>query len=127
MAYTKSDVARQLGVSVLTAHRYITAGMIKSRKAPGRNGIVTVEADELEAYRRRLDDLRALTYDTATAARVLDCHPRTVQRLVRAGALEAVPTPGRAHRITRVSVVKYRAAQREKRAADLARFLEAQP
>lgn len=121
MAHTKSDVARLLGVSLLTVSRYIRAGLLVASKAPGRNGIVTIEPDDLDAFRRAQRDMRAQTYDTESVARTLLCHPRTVQRLVSSGVLKTVTTPGRAHRITRVSVNNYRDILTARTRADRAR------
>lgn len=102
---TTSEAAHRLGVSKTTVHRYIGAGLFPvDRDGPA----VLIAADELDAFRERERNVMAQTYGTDTVARMLHCARRSVQRMVATGELDAVPWIGRALRVTRVSVVRYR-------------------
>lgn len=103
-----SQVAQELGVSLLTVHRYIRRGRLDAVKAPGRNGAVRVTRDALAAFRARERELRTATVDTHAACRMLGLGPRRVQRLAAIGELDTVNAYGHALRITRASITAYR-------------------
>lgn len=102
------EVAQELGVSLLTVHRYIRAGRLVADKAPGRTGAVRITPAALANFQSRQRSLDASTVNTRTAAAMLGVAPRTVQRLVATGQLATVRSPGRALRIRRTSVTAYR-------------------
>ncbi len=104
-AYTIQQVADLLQCSPVTVGRYVRRGWLDATKAGDRrNGPVEISAESVNRFIAERDD--ALTYDTATAARVLRCTQRTVQRLIGAGVLETSPVPGRAQRVKAESVTR---------------------
>lgn len=105
---TMADVARELGVSLLTVQRHIRAGRLSADKAPGRNGAVRISPAALARFRAQERALHATTVSTRTAATMLGVTTRTVQRLVASGQLATVEAPGSALRVTRASVTAHR-------------------
>ena len=104
------QAAEILCCSLLTVHRYIKDGRLAAEKAPGRNGAVRVCGDSLHQLVSQRTSLKTRTLDTRTAAEMLHCRERTVQRLVKAGRLTALDgAPGRGLRILPESIAAYEA------------------
>lgn len=101
------QVARELGVCLLTVHRYIRSGRLVADKEPGRNGSVRVSRAALAAFRARERGLQDATVNSSAAAAMLGVTARTVQRLVNSGYLVAAKAPGRTLYITRDSIEAY--------------------
>jgi excisionase family DNA binding protein len=102
MSYTMPQVADLLGVSRQTVYRYVERGILAGER--DTTGALRVTAASVDAYLIARAGLDATTVSVRAAARALGCWPRTVQRHVAAGHLEAVPAGSREVRIVAASL-----------------------
>lgn len=94
---TKAEAAARLGVSELTVHRRIKAGLLVATKEPGANGAVRITAASVAALSegRWTADL----ISKKEAARRLSVVQRTIDRYIQAGLLTYRKQPGRTGRV----------------------------
>jgi hypothetical protein len=112
VTYTIAQVAEMIDRSRQTVTRYIERGLLDATKDK-HAGTVRVTVESVRQLRRKQIEILTQTYGTTAAARILRCAPRTVQRLVKAGELDAQPAmSGRGLRVLTDSITRYQIAQR---------------